>query len=130
MQQKFWPISELAAEYGISTRTIRFYEDKGLLQPQRIGSNRVYSYKDHARLKLILRGKRLGFSLEEIKEFIDLYNTNLDPTQTVQLNYLLNSVRAKADVLKQQQKDLMMTLDELMSIEQECLERLGKSQGQ
>ena len=124
MQQRLWTISELAHEYEISARTIRFYEDKGLLEPQRVGANRVYSYKDHARLKLILRGKRLGFSLEEIREFIGLYNTELDPEQTGQLQFLLKNVQEKVSVLKQQQLDLAMTLDELMKIESECLSRL------
>jgi DNA-binding transcriptional MerR regulator len=126
MQQKLWTISELADEYEISARTIRFYEDKGLLAPQRAGANRVYSYKDHARLKLILRGKRLGFSLEEIKEFIGLYNTDVDPEQTAQLQFLLKNVQAKVSVLKQQQLDLALTLDELMQLETECLSNLEK----
>ena len=124
MQQKLWTISELADEYQISARAIRFYEDKGLLEPQRVGANRVYSYKDHARLKLVLRGKRLGFSLEEIREFIGLYNSELGPEQTEQLQFLLKNVREKVSVLKQQQLDLAMTLDELTHIETECLSRL------
>lgn len=124
MQQKLWTISELAQECDISTRSIRFYEDKGLLEPQRVGANRVYSYKDHARLKLILRGKRLGFSLEEIKEFIGLYNTDLDPELTGQLQFLLKNVQDKLSILKQQQMDLAMTLDELEHIKSECLKRL------
>ena len=124
MQQKLWTISELADEFHISTRAIRFYEDKGLLDPQRAGTNRVYSYKDRARLKLVLRGKRLGFSLEEIREFIGLYNTDLDPDKKGQLQFLLKNVQEKVSVLKQQQLDLAMTLEELMTIEQECLSRL------
>ncbi|TXH69781.1 MAG: MerR family DNA-binding transcriptional regulator [Thiothrix sp.] len=124
MEQKLWTISELADEHHISARTIRFYEDKGLLEPQRVGTNRVYSYKDHARLKLILRGKRLGFSLEEIREFIGLYNTELGSGQTVQLQFLLKNVQDKVRVLQQQQLDIAMTLDELMKIESECLNRL------
>lgn len=124
MQQKLWTISELAEEYQISARSIRFYEDKGLLQPQRVGTNRVYSYKDRARLKLILRGKRLGFSLEEIKEFIGLYNTELDPELMGQLQFLLKNVQDKVSILKQQQLDLAMTLEELEHIEAECLKRL------
>lgn len=125
MQQKLWTISELAEEYQISTRAIRFYEDKSLLKPQRIGANRVYSYKDHARLQLILRGKRLGFSLEEIREFIGLYNAELGSEQTSQLHYLLKNVQEKVSVLTQQQLDLAMTLDELRHIESECLNRLA-----
>ena len=73
MQHKLWTISELADELNVTTRTIRFYEDKDLLRPQRLGANRVFNYQDRARLHLILRGKRLGFSLEEIREFIELY---------------------------------------------------------
>ena len=124
MQQQLWTISELAGEFCVSTRTIRFYEDKELLHPQRVGSNRVYNYQDRARLKLILRGKRLGFSLEEIKEFIELYKTEVNPNQTEQIDYLLQRVRAKVATLRQQQQDLAMTIDELNHIETLCLAEL------
>ena len=124
MQHKLWTISELADELNVTTRTIRFYEDKDLLRPQRLGANRVFNYQDRARLHLILRGKRLGFSLEEIKEFIELYNTEVNPNQTEQIDYLLQRVRAKVATLRQQQQDLAMTIDELNHIETLCLAEL------
>lgn len=115
---------ELADELNVTTRTIRFYEDKDLLRPQRLGANRVFNYQDRARLHLILRGKRLGFSLEEIKEFIELYKTELNPSQREQIDYLLQRVRAKVVSLRQQQQDLTMTIDELNHIETLCLAEL------
>ncbi|MBU0656871.1 MAG: MerR family DNA-binding transcriptional regulator [Gammaproteobacteria bacterium] len=124
MEQKLWSISELADECGVTTRTIRFYEDKGLLQPQRAGSNRVYNYKDKARLILILRGKRLGFSLEDIGEFLALYHAECDPAHASQLQYLLDKIQAKVKLLRQQQEDLALTLQELTRIETECLSHL------
>ena len=124
MQHKLWTISELADELNVTTRTIRFYEDKDLLRPQRLGANRVFNYQDRARLHLILRGKRLGFSLEEIKEFIELYKTEVNPSQTEQIDYLLQRVRAKVTTLRQQQQDLAMTIDELNHIETLCLAEL------
>jgi DNA-binding transcriptional MerR regulator len=124
MQHKLWTISELADELNVTTRTIRFYEDKDLLRPQRLGANRVFNYQDRARLHLILRGKRLGFSLEEIKEFIELYKTELNPSQREQIDYLLQRVRAKVVSLRQQQQDLTMTIDELNHIETLCLAEL------
>ena len=127
MQQQLWTISELAGEFCVSTRTIRFYEDKELLHPQRVGSNRVYNYQDRARLKLILRGKRLGFSLEEIKDYIELYRTEVDPAKTQQVNYLLEGVRDKIKTLRKQQEDLTTTLAELANIEAQCLDELNKA---
>ena len=124
MQHKLWTISELADELNVTTRTIRFYEDKDLLRPQRLGANRVFNYQDRARLHLILRGKRLGFSLEEIKEFIELYKTEVNPNQTEQIDYLLQRVREKVATLRQQQQDLAMTIDELNHIETLCLAEL------
>lgn len=124
MQQNLWTISELAEELNVSTRTIRFYEDKELLHPRRVGSNRVFNYQDRARLLLILRGKRLGFSLDEIKEFIELYKTEVDPRQTEQIHYLLQQVRNKVAALRQQQQDLATTIAELSQIEAQCLAEL------
>ncbi|MEZ5478824.1 MAG: MerR family DNA-binding transcriptional regulator [Thiolinea sp.] len=127
MKDKLWTISELADALGITARTIRFYEDKGLLQPRRVGANRVYNYKDQARLKLILRGKRLGFSLQEINEYIELYDTELDPLRTEQLGYLLDKVRDRINDLQRQQDDLQEMRAELGAIEQECLNCLNNN---
>jgi len=106
-----YSISELAQEFGITTRTIRFYEDKGLLTPQRRGQTRVYTPEDRVRLKLILRGKRLGFSLDESREIIDMYDPahgNVD-----QLNRLLDRIDAKRQQLRQQQRDIEKMLAQL-----------------
>ncbi|WP_226665244.1 MerR family transcriptional regulator [Microbulbifer aggregans] len=106
-----YSISELAQEFGITTRTIRFYEDKGLLSPERRGQTRIYKPEDRVRLKLILRGKRLGFSLDESREIIDMYDPahgNVD-----QLNRLLDRIDAKRQQLRQQQRDIEKMLAQL-----------------
>ncbi|MGB0847051.1 MAG: MerR family transcriptional regulator [Thiolinea sp.] len=126
MKNKLWTISELGDEFGISTRTIRFYEDKELLQPQRVGINRVYNYRDRARLQLILRGKRLGFSLNEIKEYIDLYNVKLDPMHNEQLSYLSGVVEKRICELTGQLSDLQQMIDELSVIQHECQAHITK----
>ena len=117
---KLHSIGDLAAECGISPRTIRFYEDHGLISPARAGANRIYSHRDRARLKLILRGKRPGFALSEIKEFLDLYD--LDPTQSRQLALMLERTRARIVELEQQQNDIAATLTELRDIEAQALD--------
>ncbi|HPE60950.1 MAG: MerR family DNA-binding transcriptional regulator [Thiothrix sp.] len=126
-KQPFWSISDLSDEFGLSQRAIRFYENKGLLTPRRLGANRVYNYQDKARLKLILRGKRLGFSLDDIREFIALYDVALDPDQQEQLHYLLKMVQSRLQQLKKQQEDLIATISELGSIEQECLFHINQA---
>ncbi|MFV8783405.1 MerR family transcriptional regulator [Microbulbifer sp. SA54] len=106
-----YSISELAQEFGITTRTIRFYEDKGLLSPERRGQTRIYTPEDRVRLKLILRGKRLGFSLDESREIIDMY----DPAggNVEQLNRLLERIDSKRQQLLQQQRDIEKMLAQL-----------------
>lgn len=121
-------ISELSDELGVTARTIRFYEDKNLLKPQRVGANRVYSYKDRARMRLILRGKRLGFSLDEIREYMDLYDADLDPMQTDQVRFLLDRVQLRKDALRKQQQDIQDMLGELAGIEAECLNIFSNKQ--
>ena len=114
-----YSIGDLAAECGITPRAIRFYEDNGLIRPARAGQTRVYTYRDRARLKLILRGKRLGFSIAEIREFLDLYDQ--DRTQSRQLAHTLSRTRARIAELEQQRADLTATLAELRAIEAEVL---------
>jgi len=104
-------ITELAEEFAITPRAIRFYEDKGLLNPGRNGLNRVYSRRDRARLKLILRGKRLGFSLAEIKEMIDLYD--LGDGQVEQLRLTLKRARARMVALEAQRQEVDQAIAEL-----------------
>lgn len=106
-----YSISDLAREFDITTRTIRFYEDKGLLSPARRGQTRVYSPEDRVRLMLILRGKRLGFSLDESREIIDMY----DPAHgnVEQLHRLLQYIEQKRAQLQQQLRDIHSLMDEL-----------------
>ena len=108
-------IGELSAEFGLSPRAIRFYEDQGLLAPQRAGANRVYSKRDRARLILILRGKRLGFSLSDIRQFLDLYD--VDRTKHRQMAMTLERTRARIRDLEQQLEDITVTLAELRDME-------------
>ncbi len=111
-------VSQLARQLGVTTRTIRFYEDKHLISPERAGTTRVYTHRDRARLMLILRGKRLGFSLREIKEFLDLYD--VDPEHHTQLRQLLNSVVKRIDKLQAQRAAIDESLTELTEIERQC----------
>ena len=115
-------ISELAQEFDITTRTIRFYEDKGLLQPKRNGPQRIYSRRDYVRLRLILRGKRLGLSLSEISDTIELYDT--DQGELGQLDSFLQTIRERRVALKQKRADIDVILSELQRIERRCRARL------
>jgi DNA-binding transcriptional MerR regulator len=121
-QQDLYGIGELAEELGISQRAVRFYETKGLLKPRRVGVNRVYDRRDRARLKLILRGKRLGFSLQEIAEYLDLYDE--DPEQKLQTRHLLNKVEQAIEDLQRKRADIDSTIDELAVIRAQCLNQL------
>lgn len=119
-------ISELAREFDLTTRAIRFYEDCGLLKPQRDGRNRVYTARDRTRLKLTLRGKRLGLTLAEVKELVDMYES---PRDTVpQLQKFLQVLASHRSQLEQQLADLNVTLDEVRSHEREA-RRLLKAAG-
>jgi len=121
-QQDLYGIGELADELGISQRAVRFYETKGLLKPRRVGANRVYDRRDRARLKLILRGKRLGFSLQEISEYLDLYDR--DPEQKLQTRHLLTKVEQAIEDLRRKRADIDSTIDELAVIRAQCLTQL------
>lgn len=116
-------IGELANAFGITTRTIRFYEARGLLAPRRIGKTRVYGERDRVRLQLILRGKRLGFSLAEIREWLDLYD--LEDGRRRQYEVLLTESRRRIGDLERQLDDLTQTLGELKTIEAFALEQLA-----
>ena len=118
-----YSISDLAQEFNLTTRAIRFYEDEGLLQPGRSGRRRVYSARDRVRLKLILRGKRLGFSLSDVRAIIEMYD--LDAGETGQLRYFLNQIQERREALKQQRRDIDLTLRELDEIESQCQGRLA-----
>ncbi|WP_340314753.1 MerR family transcriptional regulator [Rhizorhabdus argentea] len=118
-------IQDVATELGITTRTIRFYEDKGLLEPQRVGTMRVYSRREVGRLQLILRGKRLGFSLRQIKEFLDLYD--VDSRHLEQTRRLLARVSERVEALEAQREALDQTLGELRGIASACRERIAEA---
>ncbi|MEO7224019.1 MAG: MerR family DNA-binding transcriptional regulator [Devosia sp.] len=118
-------IADLAREFGISTRAIRFYETKGLLRPERVGSTRVFRRRDRARLILILRGKRLGFSLRDISEYLSLYEA--DRTQRAQVNLLVDMVDQRVHKLEQQLADLQTTIAELREIKKLANERLAQA---
>ena len=123
---QFYSVTQLALDLGVTARTIRFYEDKGLIAPRRAGNNRVYTQRDRARMILILRGKKLGFSLREIKEFLDLYD--VDPTQAKQLRLLLKAVHERIVQLEDQRVALDQALGELRDVEAQthnALEALG-----
>jgi len=121
--QTFYSVTELADALEVTPRTIRFYEQKRLLAPQRAGKTRVYTHRDKARLQLILRGKRLGFSLAEIKEYLDLYDA--DPTQVCQLRLLLDRVDDRIASLEEQQRDLQLALQELYKVQAEAAAALA-----
>lgn len=118
-------IADLAREFGISTRAIRFYEAKGLLTPERVGSTRVFRRRDRARLMLILRGKRLGFSLRDISDYLSLYD--VDSTQRAQVSHLVEMVDKRMALLEQQLLDLQTTISELGEIRKLSVERLAQA---
>jgi len=113
-----YSISDLAQELGVTTRTIRFYEEQGMLAPERRGQERIYSARDRVTLMLILRGKRIGFSLAECKELIDLY----DPSgNRKQLDYFLEKIIERREQLARQMLDIQQMQEELDTAEQRCL---------
>lgn len=118
-------ITELAREHGITTRTIRFYEDQGLIAPLREGQRRIYSPRDRVRLKLILRGKRLGLSLSEIREILDLYDLP-EGGEAAQLRLLRAKIRDRRFILERQRQDITMTIDEMLALEAQCDQLLGQ----
>jgi DNA-binding transcriptional MerR regulator len=117
-----YSIGDLSREFGVTTRTIRFYEDQGLLSPTRNGQNRIYQGRDRVRLKLILRGKRLGFSLKEINKLIALYDA--PEGEAGQLRSFIEKIRARRTELLVQKDDIAQVLDELDTLEGRCTDLL------
>jgi len=117
-----YSISDLAREFALTTRTIRFYEDEGLLAPRRSGRSRIYGERERVRIKLILRGKRLGLSLSEIRELLDLYEAT--KSERPQLLKFLQVLAERRAMLKQQQEDIAIVLSEIDSFERQCRKRL------
>jgi DNA-binding transcriptional MerR regulator len=126
MDSRTWTITELAREFGVTARTLRFYEEHGLLAPERRGMQRIFHTGDQVRLELVLRGKRLGFPLEEIKKIVGMYHA--DAGEAGQLRYLLEQVAIRRSELEQRRSDIERTLAEIDDLERRChddLVRLG-----
>ncbi len=117
-----YSISELASEFDITTRSIRFYEEKGLLRPTRNGQTRIYSAADRTKLRLILRGKRLGLSLEESRDIIEMYDPQRD--NSPQLQRLIDKIREKREMLQRQLRDIETLLQDLDDAEARCIDAL------
>ena len=118
-----YSISDLAKHFDLTPRTIRFYEAEGLLAPTRKNNQRIYRERDMVRLKLILRGKRLGFSLAEIKTTMELYDTQ--PSESAQLRYVLETIESHRQELKQKQMDIKNTLAEMDAVAENIEEKLS-----
>lgn len=123
--QDLYAIADLAREFGISTRAIRFYESKGLLRPERVGATRIFRRRDRARLILILRGKRLGFSLRDISDYLSLY----DADRNQQVHLLVGKVDERIALLERQRADLETTISELREIKDLVTDRLQQKAG-
>ena len=120
-----WTVGELADELGVTTRTLRFYESEGLVAPQRVGTNRVYDQRDRARLRLILRGRRFGMTLDECREIVDMYD-GAATSERRQLATLLSRLDEIAADLRARQADLRRTLAEVSEVAGQCRSRLAE----
>ncbi len=122
--EELFSIAEAAAALGVTQRTLRFYEDKGLIQPRRVGTTRVYARREMGRMRLILRGKSLGFSIREIGEFLSLYDT--EPGLEGQIRHLLGRVTTRLEELRQQRAAIEQTIGELEAIALQSRRHLGE----
>jgi DNA-binding transcriptional MerR regulator len=122
-----YTISELAKEFGVTTRTMRFYEEKGLISPRREGQKRLYSSADRVRIKLILRGKRIGMSLAECVEVIDMYDP--EHNNADQLHSLISKVQNRSELLQQQKRDIDEMLAGLEEVQSLCESALNDVEG-
>ncbi len=116
-------ITELAREFKVTTRAIRYYEDKGMIAPARQGQRRIFGPRDRVRLRLIMRGKRLGFSLDEVREMLDLYEVG--PGEIAQLSLFLAKIKQRRAVLRQHQRDVETKLEEMDKLEEQCARLLA-----
>ncbi len=121
---RIWTISQLAREHAVTLRTLRHYEDVGLLSPERRGTARLFHQRDRTRLRLILRGRRLGFTLGEIATIVDMYDEQ--PGEVGQLTYLLEQIAVRREELDQRRRDIEDTLAELAEVETRCREDLAR----
>jgi DNA-binding transcriptional MerR regulator len=122
--REYYTITELTREFGISTRTLRFYEDEGLVQPVRRGRTRLFRPSDRHLVRQIMRGRRLGFSISEIREIIKMYKE--PPGEVGQLKLMITHIDQKREELRQKRRDLEETLAELDQAEEACVERLAE----
>lgn len=122
--RKYYTITELTREFGVSTRTLRFYEDEGLIHPERRGRTRLFRAADRRLIQEILRGRRIGFTIAEIREIIRVYKD--PPGEVGQLQLLMRRVEEKRADLIQKRRDIEETLDELDNVEDACLARLAE----
>ncbi len=119
---KYFSITELTREFGVSTRTLRFYEDEGLIHPERRGRTRLYRTADRRLIQEILRGRRIGFTIAEIREIIQVYKS--PPGEIAQLKLLMARLDEKREDLRQKRRDIDETLAELDNVEEACLTRM------
>lgn len=122
--REFYSITELTREFDVSTRTLRFYEDEGLIHPVRRGRTRLFRPADRHLVRQIIRGRRLGFSVAEMREIIQMYRE--PPGEVGQLKLMIRRIQEKRDLLRQKRRDLEETLTELDSSEEACVERLAE----
>lgn len=122
-----YSITELAKEFGVTTRTLRHYEEQGLLNPKREGMNRIFNHRDRVRLKLALRGKRLGFSLNDIRELFELYDLAKDENK--QLEEFLARLEKRRVILEQQREDIEVMLNEISFFANQCRRLLASGNG-
>ncbi|WP_377289262.1 MerR family DNA-binding transcriptional regulator [Rhizobium sp. SG2393] len=122
--EKYYTITQLTREFGISTRTLRFYEDEGLIHPERRGRTRLFRPADRRLIQEILRGRRIGFTVAEIREIIHVYKD--PPGEIGQLQLLMRKVNEKREELRQKRKDIDDTLSELDNVEEACLTRMAE----
>jgi DNA-binding transcriptional MerR regulator len=118
-----WTIAEIAEEFGVTHRTVRYYEDMGLISPERRGTVRVFHPRDRVRLQLVLRGKRLGVPLEEIRTIVDMYDQQ--PGEAGQLQYLLGQIGDRRAELEERRRDVEAALAELDELERRCADDLA-----
>jgi DNA-binding transcriptional MerR regulator len=122
-----WTVSELASEFDLTTQALRFYEEKGLLSPRRVGNTRVYDHRDRARLTLVRKFQRLGFSLDDIREYFSLYRSGRP--NIAQYRDGLAKIRRRLAELEAMRRDLEEAVAELQDLEQDALERIAKLEG-
>jgi DNA-binding transcriptional MerR regulator len=127
-RERTWTVGELADELGVTTRTLRFYEAEGLISPERRGTVRIFHPRDHARMRLILRGKRFGMSLPEIREIVEMYD-GAATSERRQLELLLSRLGEIQLDLKQRAADLRRILSEVDTVAEQCRSRLGHLDG-